>query len=199
MNFRSILLAATLAVGSLATFAGSAHADIVFTLNNVELSDGTFLNGTFSLDVYGNIAGPPFGAPYNLTTTPGTLTGNTYASGQVPSASINNPTNTVVTFQEYVPVGQPTTDDVLQLTFAGTLGLGNNTLLGGIGGLSWECVGFSCPGGNDPTRYVLNSEVTVVGTAPAVPEPSTWLLMMLGFVGVGFMSVRRTKIFPLAA
>jgi PEP-CTERM motif len=28
-------------------------------------------------------------------------------------------------------------------------------------------------------------------TLPAVPEPSTWVMMILGFVGVGFMAFRR--------
>jgi hypothetical protein len=27
----------------------------------------------------------------------------------------------------------------------------------------------------------------------AVPEPSTWAMMILGFVGVGFMTYRRTS------
>ena len=136
----------------------------------------------------------------SLTTTLGSLPGNTCTSGQSPGPNINNPPDTVVTFQEYVPVGSPRTDDVLQLTFAGTLGLGNNTLLGGNGGPSWECVGFSCPGGDDPTRYVLDSEITVVGTAPAVPEPSSWAMMIIGFLGLGWLSYRRaTRGGPQAA
>jgi len=134
--------------------------------------------------------GPPFGAPYSLTTTFGALPGNTYASGQTPSASISTGTNTVVTFAEYVPVGSPNTVDVLQLTFAGTLGLGNNTLLGGLSGPSWECVGFGRPD-SGPIRYVSDAEVNVVGTMSAVPEPSTWAMMILGFAGIGFMAFRR--------
>jgi PEP-CTERM motif len=34
---------------------------------------------------------------------------------------------------------------------------------------------------------------------PAVPEPSTWATMILGFAGVGFMSYRRHKTSALAA
>jgi hypothetical protein len=30
-----------------------------------------------------------------------------------------------------------------------------------------------------------------VGVRPAVPEPSTWAMMILGFLGVGFMAYRR--------
>jgi hypothetical protein len=190
MIFRSLLtIAASSALLGLGAPLSSAKADVVYTLSNVELSDGGFLNGTFSLNVDGFVAGPPFGAAYSLTTTAGTtLPGNTYASGQSPSADINNPTNTVVTFQEYVPVNSPSTDTVLQLTFAGTLGLGNNTLEGGVNGPSWECVGFSCPT-DGPIRYVLDANVNVIGSA--VPEPSTWALMILGFASIGFMTYRR--------
>jgi hypothetical protein len=197
MTFRFMLIAAGFVVGTLITLSSGAKADIVLTLNNVELSDSTFLNGTFSLNTYGYVAGPPFGAPYSLTTTLGALPGNAYASGQIPGPNINNPTDTVVMFQEYVPVSSPNTVDVLQLTFAGTLGVGNNTLLGGIGGPSWECVGFSCPD-SGPIRYVLDSEVTVVGTVAGVPEPGAWVLMILGFAGIGLMAFRRTKT-PLVA
>jgi hypothetical protein len=187
------MVAASLAVVSGVGLSSNAKADIVFTLSNVELSDGAFLSGTFYLNSDGYIATPPFGAPYSLTTTSGILPGNTYASGQTPSAMINTPTNTVVTFQEYVPVGAPSTDDVLQLTFAGALGLGNNTLEGGIGGPSWECVGFTCPVGfdNDPTRYVLADTTIVVGSVAPVPEPGTWAMLILGFSGIGFMAYRR--------
>ena len=33
----------------------------------------------------------------------------------------------------------------------------------------------------------------------AVPEPSTWAMMLLGFAGVGFMTYRRRKVAALAA
>jgi len=32
-----------------------------------------------------------------------------------------------------------------------------------------------------------------VGFAPTVPEPSTWIMMLIGFAGVGFVAYRRTK------
>jgi PEP-CTERM motif len=33
----------------------------------------------------------------------------------------------------------------------------------------------------------------VLDVAPAVPEPSTWALMILGFCGLGFMAYRRKQ------
>jgi hypothetical protein len=35
--------------------------------------------------------------------------------------------------------------------------------------------------------------------AAVVPEPSTWAMMILGFVGVGYMTYRRRKIAAIAA
>ena len=36
-----------------------------------------------------------------------------------------------------------------------------------------------------------NVEIATVAVAGAVPEPSTWAMMILGFAGVGFMAYRR--------
>jgi hypothetical protein len=33
--------------------------------------------------------------------------------------------------------------------------------------------------------------LTVAGLSPAVPEPSTWAMMILGFAGVGLLAYRR--------
>jgi hypothetical protein len=53
------------------------------------------------------------------------------------------------------------------------------------------------PGGSatisDPFQLDLPSGVTATfasGVTPAVPEPSTWAMMILGFCGVGFMAYR---------
>ena len=44
--------------------------------------------------------------------------------------------------------------------------------------------------------YAVDAVLTIegtVGTAGAVPEPSTWALMLLGFAGLGFAGYRRAK------
>jgi hypothetical protein len=47
---------------------------------------------------------------------------------------------------------------------------------------------------SDSANPALNSRGTIVATlAPAVPEPSTWAMMILGFCGLGFMAYRRTS------
>jgi PEP-CTERM motif len=42
---------------------------------------------------------------------------------------------------------------------------------------------------NDPAFDALDS----FSVASAVPEPSTWAMMILGFMGVGFMAYRRKQ------
>ncbi len=44
-----------------------------------------------------------------------------------------------------------------------------------------------------PGDTMLNLVVDNVGVAPAIPEPSTWAMMILGFAGVGFVGYRRAK------
>ena len=44
--------------------------------------------------------------------------------------------------------------------------------------------------------YDITGLITVTA---AVPEPSTWAMMLLGFMGIGFMAYRRRASFRLFA
>jgi PEP-CTERM motif len=68
------------------------------------------------------------------------------------------------------------------------------------------CVGFPaaygvCGGGNGHLGVVANGFVTdqapvitlVSSITTAVPEPSTWAMLLLGFAGLGFMAYRRNN------
>jgi hypothetical protein len=48
--------------------------------------------------------------------------------------------------------------------------------------------------------YASNEEVgsLVISDVSAVPEPSTWAMLLIGFVGIGFMTVRRRRVASLA-
>ena len=53
------------------------------------------------------------------------------------------------------------------------------------------------PGDIAGGRYVSNiADLYVFDGVSAVPEPSTWAMLLLGFAGVGFVAFRRK---PLAA
>jgi len=45
----------------------------------------------------------------------------------------------------------------------------------------------------NPGDLILTGGVATPGVVAAVPEPSTWAMMILGFVGVGFMTYRRRQ------
>jgi PEP-CTERM motif-containing protein len=53
-------------------------------------------------------------------------------------------------------------------------------------------------GSFDDESNVVNFNFAVFTTASAVPEPSTWAMMILGFLGLGFMAYRRKAMPRLA-
>jgi PEP-CTERM motif len=57
-------------------------------------------------------------------------------------------------------------------------------------GLTSFSLGGSGPNGNAPINE--GNEVTVLSVS-AVPEPSTWAMMILGFAGIGAMTYRHRK------
>jgi hypothetical protein len=46
-------------------------------------------------------------------------------------------------------------------------------------------------GFNDPPGYYNDNTGSITVNISAVPEPSTWAMMIFGFAGVGFMAYRR--------
>jgi hypothetical protein len=160
----------------------AGKADVVWTVQGT-FSDGTKLTGTFTTNVYGFIEDG-----YSLTTQAyGKFAGFTYTSS---NSYFNNGTF----FVDF----QPGWHQDLSLAFLDNLGVpnANNPMVGGAPGPSFECQdSFTCylaGGGPDqtgggPVRY-LDS-----GFASAVPEPATWAMMLLGFLGIGFVGYRRSS------
>jgi hypothetical protein len=66
-------------------------------------------------------------------------------------------------------------------TVSGLEGSGVVEFLGSFSSISW-----TNPQGENDYGFT-------VGTVSAVPEPATWMMMILGFVGVGFASYRRSR------
>jgi len=95
-----------------------------------------------------------------------------------------------------IAVYQPASDIYIQLAFT-TPGSPSGSLTGFTGGSIFEEDVFSDSTGEKDGRYLVDHGVitgcvgTVSAIAPAVPEPSTWAMMLLGFAGVGFIAYRR--------
>lgn len=59
---------------------------------------------------------------------------------------------------------------------------------------STDTLGFTFLSGATPAKDVLLTAVNIA----AVPEPSSWAMMILGFVGVGFMAYRKKNAWRFA-
>ena len=154
--------------------ASPAKADVVWTVTGT-FDDGSSLSGSFTTNVYGYLENN-----YSLTTSIARSVHRLYFHS---SDSYYSNGTFYVDFQ-------PGYQQDLHLTFLDSLTVNsNNPLVGGAGGPSYECQGsYSCyiPAGG-AVQYI-NS-----GFASAVPEPSTWAMMILGFAGLGFMAYRRSS------
>ena len=84
------------------------------------------------------------------------------------------------------------TSYIYSVTLYGNLNLG---ISGNLGGGTETLSGYIDPTftvvGNDPGAYTLLFSPGI-GNMSAVPEASTWAMMILGFCGLGFMAYRRT-------
>jgi hypothetical protein len=77
-----------------------------------------------------------------------------------------------------------------------------------ISGGTWSI--YLAPGGNPIDGPLVNGYINIgnaaltgqtpyVPTVAAIPEPSTWAMLVLGFAGIGFMTYRRRRPALLAA
>ncbi len=166
-----ILFAA--ALGFFVCSAPGAKADVYWTVNGNFIGGGS-VSGHFTINVYGFLEND-----FSLTTTSGgSFAGFTYDASD---SYYSNGT--------FYVDAQPGYTQDLHLDFLNSLLIPSphNPLV--ALGASYECVGsFSCylPDSNGQYRYI-GSE----GFAAAAPEPATWAMMILGFLGIGFMTYRR--------
>lgn len=193
------------AAGALLLQVTSARADLLFnwsyTDGGANVGSGT-LTATENLDTVDAF-------DYTVTSINGVA--NTYAINTLDAFS--SPSQVI-----YYGSGAPSVD-IRGLSFSGPDGkafnLAADTIAGGSPFPGFTCGSPYClvgPGKpNDlnssnlvdvnqpdgariyPVTGLLDVSITL---ASAVPEPSTWAMMILGFVGIGFVSYRRRKFGP---
>jgi hypothetical protein len=130
----------------------------------------------------------------------------------------NVPNNGLMTFTTTFSISSPSTASIVNglwtIDDAGTLSL-NGHLLSTLGNDNWGSLNsFSTlPGDFVSGTNTLVMQITstddfleggrlegqVVGGVSAVPEPSTWAMMLLGFCGLGFVAYRRKNKMAVAA
>jgi hypothetical protein len=158
-------------------------ATINWTLSsNIPLSDGGLLNGVFGVNDYGFTNG----TFYDLQTS-----GGTTAFSQHYTTAINASNPNQLTVQFFAP--DPSYSSSLTLVFANSLldPSAINPIVGGIGGPSFECEGYSCTANN--TRYVLAGYASSDGVAAATPLPAALPLFAGGAGMIGLFACGRKR------
>jgi hypothetical protein len=168
----AVLLIAGLTTVALAAQTGSAHASVVYDLTLTPPNGGTIGgSGTITLSAL-----PLTGTNQvsNYTQSAGTLLGLTI--------SIDGDTFTLLQKNSGTnPVVQFTTGALDDITYAGLAANGDSLMM-----TSDLVFTLKKTGAQETGTFSA-----VLDVAPAVPEPSTWAMMILGFCGIGFMAYRR--------
>jgi PEP-CTERM motif len=179
MKFRLALLA--LLMGTASASAATVN-DTFTTTYNGGAFNGDTLTGTISLDVEGGVA-----ESGSLTITgvglPGTL-----AMGLIPLGVVDQATGGLELFGS---------DNVIPITANGIAFATNAPNSGGfslqflVGGENGECSATTVCGALGGPGISNFDALGATTFSAAVPEPSTWAMMVLGFLGVGFMAYRK--------
>jgi hypothetical protein len=206
-----ILLVAVTAIASL-SFVAAADAS-AYTLN-LTTDSGTLIN----LNVTASSSDSVLTSGYDITQVSGTVGGVTVSSytgvwgpngDQVssglyldPYMSLNPPhvdTNGTNVFTVQNPPGSGGANFEIDNIFYTSSGASNLSYQGGIAlllnngasyYLSADCNAGSNGAGCSGGYYDFLGDATVT---PAVPEPSTWAMMILGFAGIGFVGYHRSR------
>jgi hypothetical protein len=206
MKIRDILIKVAVLAGIVFASATTARAAVI-----TETYDFTL--GGF-VDFFGNVASPPITSitgSFTLTFDPSVGAIDQTTGIKVNSLS-DTSIDTPIAFFAGPVGGSPffisiggnsdgagmvltgTNDFLLSLQFANAGSLGNPQLALCNSGGSCGDVGAGALG----SIYTLTTDpesafFATTGTVSAVPEPSTWAMMLIGFAGIGFMAYRRSR------
>jgi hypothetical protein len=177
-NIIKSILSALVISASMAT-AASADTYLTYDVNASYDSGAGTVTGSFTLDTTTNTS-------YAVDLT-------VVGAGGVNSGTLTDPTqfgpSTYVTAAGPMDTYDSTNDaDQVDLTYPAG---GGALYTGGFGQSSVASFSLAC--GGDTCTFPLTGTVLNAGVTSAVPEPSTWAMMILGFAGVGVMAYRRKK------
>jgi hypothetical protein len=164
---------AMLAFGVSTTTRASADTYLTYDVNASYDSGAGTVTGSFTLDTTTNtsyavdltVVGAGVIVNSGSFTDPTAFKTGTYDTADGPMVTYNDGNPALQVFLTY-PAG------------------GGALFIGGFGQSSVDACLGNC--GYPLSGTVLNAAVT-----SAVPEPSTWAMMILGFTGIGFMAYRR--------
>ena len=211
MMFKKLLLAGAVAFASLS----AAKAD--FVNGGFETKDFSGWTTAFGGDTapvvikYGQAGGYPTGAFGEAVLAPtgggnyGAYFSSDFATDVISQLLTLAPGKYTFSFDIYAP--QNGLNNPYDATFNGQI-LGNNSVSGSVKGdlatPAWKHLSFDfTTAGNGTGSFSFSglgaghnpawaADVVVDNfSVTAVPEPATWAMMILGFMGVGFMAYRR--------
>jgi hypothetical protein len=192
MSSKSKIFAAALLAASAAIVAPASASPInpTYILKNAEFTDGATANGQFTIYTAGL---PHIPYNYNITTTPGVLSGANYNYSVFPNPNV---------YTSGLPAG---VGEIVQLqltNYQGYLQLAFDTAINhGTVALnytnSFECVGFAggVGGCNGNSRYLVAPPSGKTVASTSVPEPSSISMLAagLGMLAMGGLFLARRR------
>ena len=186
----AMLFGAAIAIGA----TTQASATIYTYTGNADPSTGNYLTASVDLNCAGPCAAGKY--TYNLGISSFSLADNTSAHAPVFTLSTNTPGVALLSWVDYL-----TLNDAGRVTgwfLYAELPASSKGMV--TAGPNWctQCNPFDQVWDHSTTSVNLFNNAGTWQVA-AVPEPSTWAMMILGFAGVGYMTYRRRKVAELAA
>jgi PEP-CTERM motif len=189
-----VISAAAIAMG-VACLASPTNASTIYTIVNGTVGSET-LSGTITTDgIIGQLDNSDI-LSWNLSLTDGTTTlaissANGSAAGTNFGALNSDPST----------VYETATGIYINPSQGGYLFFQNGPANTGGAQACWLGNNYTCSSGSSTMQVSFNGDLPAdfqskgienpFEIASAIPEPSTWAMMLLGFAGVGFMAYRR--------
>jgi hypothetical protein len=219
-----VVAAAGIATVSALSFVNLANAAVLFQASTEDGTEQKFFNNKSSLSLdaksfFGSVNVNNTNDDVNVTTNTPVTIGDGYSNIKPDSGTLTSlifrPTNPNA-YEDMFFRGQindssrdTTFDGIITATILDNHGVTTVVTFSGVSDHGdFSPLGFRATLPGETIQSVTISldstgvfkEFKQVDFSPAVPEPSTWAMMILGFAGVGFMTYRRkNKMTPSAA